>query len=141
MSVRVQLRHGNREIRWGTANDTNAPVAVPATGTLTDCFIVGNEAVGFCTFTIFVGAGAISNFQITKAAVGGGTHVVWLTGSAFSTASARNPDSPGYSATAGANSVFQIDLDLTGIAEIKIQVASTAGTTIGLEAGGRMANG
>jgi len=91
---------------------------------------------GIVTVTGTVGApGPLSGMKLSVAAVHGGTHKDRLVDSDFNTPTRLLPFctiSPHLTPAGGS---FQFELDLTGVAEVKLYAKSSAGATIALEIG------
>ena len=91
---------------------------------------------GIVTVTGIVGApGPLTGLKISVAAVHGGTHKDRLTDAEFNTPTRLLPFctlSPHLTPGGGS---FQFELDLTGVAEIKLYAKSINGATIALEVG------
>ena len=84
---------------------------------------------------IVAGAGPLTGLKISVAATHGGTHRDRLVDADFNTATRLLPfcsSSPHLTTT---GNTFQFELDLTGVAEIKLYGKSANGATIGLEVG------
>lgn len=90
----------------------------------------------FATITGMVaGPGPLTGLKISVAAVHGGTHKDRLVDADFNTATRLLPFcTPNPHQTPSA-STFQFELDLTGVAEIKLYAKSTNGATLALEVG------
>jgi len=91
---------------------------------------------GIVTLTGIVGGpGPLTGLKISVAATHGGTHKDRLVDADFNTATRLLPFcSPSPHQTA-AGQTFQFELDLTGVAEIKLYGKSSNGATIALEVG------
>jgi len=91
---------------------------------------------GVVTITGIVGgAGPLTGLKISVAATHGGTHKDRLVDSDFSTPTRLLPfctPAPHQTASGG---TFQFELDLTGVAEVKLYGKSANGATIALEIG------
>ena len=91
---------------------------------------------GIVTLTGIVGgAGPLTGLKISVAATHGGTHKDRLVDSDFNTPTRLLPfctPSPHQTPSGG---TFQFELDLTGVAEIKLYAKSSNGATVALEAG------
>ena len=84
---------------------------------------------------IVAGAGPLTGLKLSVAATHAGTHKDRLVDADFNTATRLLPfcsPSPHLSAS---GSTFQFELDLTGVAEIKLYGKSGNGATIGFEVG------
>jgi hypothetical protein len=125
------LAHDN--IRTGTI----PAQPVSSAGTYDLVAIITNRFGGrTLTLTgIVAGAGPLTGLKLSVAATHGGTHVDRLLDADFNTATRLLPfctPSPHQTASAHA---FQFELDLTGVAEIKLYGKSSNGATIAIEAG------
>lgn len=91
---------------------------------------------GVVTITGIVGgAGPLTGLKISVAATHGGTHKDRLVDADFNTATRLLPFcTPSPHQTASGQS-FQFELDLSGVAEIKLYGKSSNGATIALEVG------
>jgi len=84
---------------------------------------------------IVAGTGPLTGLKISVAATHGGTHKDRLVDADFNTATRLLPFSSTSPHLTASGSTFQFELDLTGVAEIKLFGKSANGTTIALEVG------
>jgi hypothetical protein len=90
----------------------------------------------FATITGIVGSpGPLTGLKISVAAVHGGTHKDRLVDADFNTATRLLPFCTPNPHQTTAGNTFQFELDLTGVAEIKLYAKSTNGATLALEVG------
>jgi hypothetical protein len=84
---------------------------------------------------IVAGAGPLTGLKLSVAATHGGTHKDRLVDADFNTATRLLPFCTSSPHLTSSGSTFQFELDLTGVAEIKLYGKSGNGATIGLEVG------
>ena len=91
---------------------------------------------GFATITGIVGSpGPLTGLKISVAAIHGGTHKDRLVDSDFNTATRLLPFCTANPHQTPTGSTFQFELDLAGVAEIKLYAKSANGATLALEVG------
>lgn len=91
---------------------------------------------GIVTVTGVVGApGPLTGLKVSVAAVHGGTHKDRLVDADFNTPTRLLPFCTLSPHLTPAGGTFQFELDLTGVAEIKLYAKSAAGATVALEVG------
>jgi hypothetical protein len=81
------------------------------------------------------GPGPLTGLKLSVAATPGGTHRDRLVDADFNTATRLLPFCTPTPHQTAAGSTFQFELDLTGVAEIKLYGKSSNGATLALEAG------
>ena len=92
---------------------------------------------GMVTVTGIVGgAGPLTGLKISVAAVHNGTHKDRLIDADFNTATRLLPFATLNPHQTAAGGTFQFELDLSGVAEIKLYAKSAIGATLALEVGG-----
>ena len=91
---------------------------------------------GTSTITGIVGGtGPLTGLKISAAATHGGTHKDRLVDADFNTATRLLPFCTANPHQTASGGTFQFELDLTGVAEIKLYGKSSNGATIALEVG------
>lgn len=91
---------------------------------------------GILTLTGIVGGtGPLTGLKLSVAATHGGTHKDRLVDTDFNTPTRLLPFCTASPHLAASGATFQFELDLTGVAEIKLYGKSSNGATIALEAG------
>lgn len=91
---------------------------------------------GIVTITgIVAGTGPLTGLKLSVAATHGGTHKDRLVDSDFNTPTRLLPFCTPSPHLTASGATFQFELDLTGVAEVKLYGKSTTGATIALEAG------
>jgi hypothetical protein len=91
---------------------------------------------GIATITGTVGGtGPLTGLKISVGATHGGTHKDRLVDTDFNTATRLLPFCTPNPHQTASGSTFQFELDLTGVAEIKLYAKSSNGATVALEVG------
>ena len=81
------------------------------------------------------GTGPLTGLKVSIAAIHGGTHKDRLVDADFNTATRLLPFCTSNPHQTASGSTFQFELDLTGVAEIKLYAKSSNGATVALEVG------
>ena len=81
------------------------------------------------------GAGPLTGLKISVAATHGGTHKDRLVDADFNTATRLLPFCTPSPHQAASGQTFQFELDLSGVAEIKLYAKSANGATVAIEVG------
>jgi hypothetical protein len=84
---------------------------------------------------IVAGTGPLTGLKLSIAATHGGTHKDRLVDADFNTATRLLPFCTSNPHQTASGSTFQFELDLTGVAEIKLYGKSSNGATVALEVG------
>jgi hypothetical protein len=110
---------------------------VSSAGTYDEVALIANHCEGrILTLTGIVGgAGPLTGLKVSVAAVHGGTHVDRLIDADFNTATRLLPFCTSNAYQTPSGSAFQFEIDLTGVAELKLYGKSANGATIAIEAG------
>ena len=120
-----------------TGNYDEATPAQSVSATAAAIFEIRNpNRRGIVIMTFNVGAaGTLTTFYITRSAFPGGTQLTWKTGSDFNTPTVQQPETLNFSLPQAASSSFQLLINMSGVSDMQIWAASTAGTTLQLEVG------
>jgi len=123
--------------REGVCNAVTAPQTVSNAGTYDLVATITNRFGGrVLTVTgIVAGTGPLTGLKLSVAATPGGTHKDRLVDTDFNTATRLLPFCTPNAYQTASGSTFQFELDITGVAEIKLYGKSTNGATIALEVG------
>jgi hypothetical protein len=105
-------------------------------GTYDPIVTITTRGAGLATITGTVGGtGPLTGLKLSIAAVHGGTHKDRLLDADFNTATRLLPFCTPNPHQTPAGGTFQFELDLTGVAEIKLYAKSANGATLALEVG------
>ena len=123
--------------RDGVRNAIASAQTVSSAGTYDLVATITNRCGGgIVTLTGIVGGtGPLTGLKISVAATHGGTHKDRLIDSDFNTPTRLLPFCTATPHTTASGNTFQFELDLTGVAEIKLYGKSSNGATIALEIG------
>ena len=123
--------------RDGVCNAVVAPQTVTSAGTYDLIATITSRFGGrILTVTGIVGGvGPLTGLKLTVAAVQGGTHKDRLVDTDFNTATRLLPFCTANAYQTASGNTFQFELDITGVAEIKLFGKSNNGATVALEVG------
>jgi hypothetical protein len=123
--------------RDGVCTAVIPPQTISSAGTYDLIATITNRAGGrILTLTgIVAGTGPLTGLKLSVAATQAGTHKDRLVDTDFNTATRLLPCCTTNAYQPGSGSTFQFELDITGVAEIKLYGKSTTGATVGLEVG------
>jgi hypothetical protein len=123
--------------RDGVCNAVASSQTVSSAGTYDLVATITNRFGGrILTLTgIVAGVGPLTGLKISVAATQGGTHKDRLVDTDFNTATRLLPFCTPNAYQTASGSTFQFELDVTGVAEIKLYGKSSTGATVALEVG------
>jgi hypothetical protein len=123
--------------RDGVCTAVTPPQTVSSAGTYDLVATIINRLGGrILTVTgIVAGTGPLTGLKLSVAATQAGTHKDRLVDTDFNTATRLLPFCTPNAYQTASGSTFQFELDITGVAEIKMYAKSSAGATVALEVG------
>ena len=123
--------------RDGVCNAVIAPQTISSAGTYDLIATITNRGGGrILTVTgIVAGTGPLTGLKLSVAATQAGTHKDRLVDTDFNAATRLLPFCSPNAYQTASGSTFQFELDITGVAEIKLYGKSAAGATVALEVG------